>query len=534
MVSPLYAVSALTYAVVLAVILIYDIQRNKETGREEKAFRLLIAWVILFCLQDLVWGLCGSGIIPGNGVFFLSSTVFHASTVITTFFWLNYVLVYVMRDFRRGWVLLLLDGFIVLFQLVLLCINLFRPTIFYIENGIYYTAHLRPQAFMNQYMVYLISGAVALLYAITHKGEDRKRYTTVFLFAFAPILSGVFQLLYPDGPFYSMGYFLGCFMIHIFVVSRDREMILLKQHNIELRHSEEMIAQQIAISVTDELTGLFNRHAYEDDLRAFGAGPLPEKFVYISADVNGLKNVNDTLGHGAGDELLRGAADCMRRYFSPYGKVYRMGGDEFAAMIEADEDALKAIQTGLNECIRAWHGEIVKELAIAFGYLRRCEVPDMPLLEMVKTADIRMYRAKTEYYYSRGIDREGQYTAYVALCESCTKILKVNLTENSYHIIRMDESEQTPEKGYAEKISVWLHDFAVTGQVHEVDREEFLRKSDICYLRAHFASGKQYLSVFYRRLMKDGYRQTIMEMIPAEDYRSDRQSVYLYVRKIES
>ncbi|MFR3283861.1 MAG: diguanylate cyclase domain-containing protein [Clostridium fessum] len=47
----------------------------------------------------------------------------------------------------------------------------------------------------------------------------------------------------------------------------------------------------------------------------------------------GWKRVNDTYGHVAGDELIRAAADCMKNSFNEYGKVYRIGGDEFAVII---------------------------------------------------------------------------------------------------------------------------------------------------------------------------------------------------------
>ena len=67
---------------------------------------------------------------------------------------------------------------------------------------------------------------------------------------------------------------------------------------------------------------------YEEDILEYSAAPLSENFVYASIDVNGLKIVNDEIGHAAGDELIKGAADCMTKAFGSYGKVYRTGGDE--------------------------------------------------------------------------------------------------------------------------------------------------------------------------------------------------------------
>ena len=85
----------------------------------------------------------------------------------------------------------------------------------------------------------------------------------------------------------------------------------------------------IYTSNTDELTRCLNRHAYENDMKKLN---LSEEWVYISADLNGLKQANDSYGHMAGDELICAAADCMRDSFHEYGKVYRIGGDEFAVI----------------------------------------------------------------------------------------------------------------------------------------------------------------------------------------------------------
>ena len=52
--------------------------------------------------------------------------------------------------------------------------------------------------------------------------------------------------------------------------------------------------------------------------------PIPKDLVFVSIDVNGLKKVNDSMGHQAGDELLIGAAACMKKCFGRWGKVYRI------------------------------------------------------------------------------------------------------------------------------------------------------------------------------------------------------------------
>ena len=84
--------------------------------------------------------------------------------------------------------------------------------------------------------------------------------------------------------------------------------------------------------------------------------------------------------------------------------------------------------------------------------------------------------------------------------------------------------------GFSKKISTWLHDFGIIGQVHEDDLSNYLEKTSIGYLRNYFAAGKSSICIPYRRKVNDKYINTIMEMIPAKDYDENNQSLFLYVK----
>ncbi len=155
-------------------------------------------------------------------------------------------------------------------------------------------------------------------------------------------------------------------------------------------------------SYTDELTKCFNRRAFMDDVKDM---PGDSVYVYVSMDVNGLKPVNDTLGHAAGDELLQGAAECMKQCFGSYGKVYRMGGDEFAAIIFVNARRLKRVQQEFSDTVDKWSGKLVKSISISCGYVASDENDWESFDEIVKTADERMYETKAAYYSQKGVDR---------------------------------------------------------------------------------------------------------------------------------
>ncbi len=156
---------------------------------------------------------------------------------------------------------------------------------------------------------------------------------------------------------------------------------------------------------TDAMTGFFNRRAYEDDLVALQEPPYEKNLVYASIDLNGLKAANDTYGHEAGDELIRGAAQCLRLCMGNYGKIYRVGGDEFAAILMCNPSQMERIHDDLRQIVESWSSEHGKPLAMACGCARAEDHAELSVFELAKVADSQMYEAKAKFYRESGIDR---------------------------------------------------------------------------------------------------------------------------------
>lgn len=158
-------------------------------------------------------------------------------------------------------------------------------------------------------------------------------------------------------------------------------------------------------SFQDQDTQLLNRRAFEEEKARLMTTDLDENFVYVTADINGLKTANDTLGHAAGDELIRGTADCMRKCFGRFGKVYRIGGDEFAAMLHISDSQMGMLREELEKAIDEWEGERIKKLSVSCGYASAREFPSENVGGLSRISDERMYAAKDEYYRGNGFDR---------------------------------------------------------------------------------------------------------------------------------
>ncbi len=159
----------------------------------------------------------------------------------------------------------------------------------------------------------------------------------------------------------------------------------------------------IRIAMTDELTRLFNRRSYEEDLAEYEQKGIPDDFVMLSADVNGLKKVNDTKGHAGGDELIKGAAECLLLGIRNRGKVYRTGGDEFAAILRTDDP--QTVCRDIEERMTYWRGKYSDTMSISLGFACHAGNEDLSIHELEKKADDEMYHAKAMYYQQKGIDR---------------------------------------------------------------------------------------------------------------------------------
>ncbi len=105
---------------------------------------------------------------------------------------------------------------------------------------------------------------------------------------------------------------------------------------------------------TDALTGVRNKHAYaenETDLNEQLKNSELDKLAVVVCDINGLKHVNDTKGHEAGDRLIRDACALICEYFT-HGSVFRIGGDEFAVLLQGKGyDTMAEVISELNSKI---------------------------------------------------------------------------------------------------------------------------------------------------------------------------------------
>lgn len=129
------------------------------------------------------------------------------------------------------------------------------------------------------------------------------------------------------------------------------------------------------------------------------------EWAYISLDLNGLKQTNDLLGPSARDEPICAASNCMKFAFAPYGKIYRIGVDEFVVWIQYSVSNLDSILQGFDATIHEWHGKHLNWISVSYGVVKSSEQDFDSVQEISKFADERMYQNKKDYYTMSCNDR---------------------------------------------------------------------------------------------------------------------------------
>jgi diguanylate cyclase (GGDEF)-like protein/PAS domain S-box-containing protein len=146
------------------------------------------------------------------------------------------------------------------------------------------------------------------------------------------------------------------------------------------------------LSYHDQLTGLYNRRFFEDELsRLHGESYLP--LSIIVADVNGLKLVNDSFGHAMGDELIKKVVEVIKRGCREEDIVARIGGDEFV-IVSPNTDVNKANQIVNNIKALAVNEKVGSvDISISFGYEIKKTTED-EIQDIIKKAEDNMYKKK--------------------------------------------------------------------------------------------------------------------------------------------
>src|ERR1700733_9454617 len=194
-------------------------------------------------------------------------------------------------------------------------------------------------------------------------------------------------------------------------------LVLLIFHYLvgELLKSKQRGDELHRVATTDDLTGLANRERFRArlDETIAAAKATDGKFAVMLLDLDRFKEVNDTLGHHYGDEMLRDLGPRLAEVIGPDGLVARLGGDEFAVLpgeTTGETDQLEAIAERLIKCVQqpVVVDEMTLEVGVSIGVARFPRDGDDPH-SLLRSADVAMYAAKEAHagckVYAAALDR---------------------------------------------------------------------------------------------------------------------------------
>lgn len=251
------------------------------------------------------------------------------------------------------------------------------------------------------HIVFVIGVILAVIMIVQSYRQNRikeKQQRVILVAFFILMASGIADLIFyyfvhsiNDACVFSR---FGLLIFVILLTSYEvNEFIRISQKNREMEVVRRMAYE-------DGLTGLENRLSfgeYEEELKKKNIGIC----MFVQFDINYLKTVNDTYGHSAGDDFIISAANIIRSSFGKYGRVFRIGGDEFIVVILIEDDSIDLCklyeiceeQMAIQLAHYNQQSNSPIPLQIAYG-MAVCDLKTEELSTKEILADERMYERK--------------------------------------------------------------------------------------------------------------------------------------------
>ena len=233
----------------------------------------------------------------------------------------------------------------------------------------------------------------------------------------------------------------------------DKDHIILAVDNIDAAKQKELAFERVISSTMDVankdvLTGVKNKHAFVQSEMLID-DEIPEnddlKFAVVVCDINGLKHVNDELGHKAGDEYIKDGCRIICEIFA-HSPVFRIGGDEFVAILKgSDYDKRNKLITEL--ALRQTENREKNLVTLAYGMSEYRYGKDHRLQDVFERADVLMYENKNCFkhgivvnnYVEKKDYSEQFYPLYEQLVSAMTEINRIDVPFIEHTLIEISK-----------------------------------------------------------------------------------------------
>lgn len=223
---------------------------------------------------------------------------------------------------------------------------------------------------------------------------DRRQYFHIFLerINFNSVDKGILLLQARDGRELTFQY-------HNIKISQNGEKPYILGHAFDITELTELQAKLKELIVTDELTGLSNRPGFMAlaTQRMSLSIQSREKLKLIFADIDGLKTINDQLGHASGTQAICDIAEILKESFRQTDVISRLGGDEFVILLyQAEETSCDVVIDRVRNKVDAFNALNLRpyKLSISLGIVPIDLESGESLEELMAEADRSMYENK--------------------------------------------------------------------------------------------------------------------------------------------
>jgi len=308
-----------------------------------------------------------------------------------------------------------------------------------------------------------------------------------------------------------------CFPVEYFSYPqyRDNQIIGAVVTFLDITERKKSEAEILYLSFRDQLTGLYNRRYFEEELARLD-DPRNLPLTIVMADMNGLKLINDSLGHAIGDKCLKKIADVMQKGCRSGDLIARLGGDEFVILLpKTDSDEAKQmIQRIKDNASNEKIGSVA--LSISFGYGTKNSAKEK-IEDIFKIAEDHMYSNKLVESPSM---RRKAINTLISTLHGRNKQEKNHAHRVSELCTSMGKALDLPETEIEElKIAGLLHDIgkiaiaesilSKPGMLTDNEREEIRRHAEIGYRILstvnHMSKMAEYVLAHHERWDGKGY-----------------------------
>lgn len=330
-------------AIVIQLIINHDMlwrcsERSVVPARRE--YRDYIFGMLAFCVTDVLWGFFNECHLALP--LYTDTVMFFLTMTLGFLLWTRYIVAY-MNDKNTLRTVISISGITMLAcVVVMLVVNFFVPILFTVHgDGVYHAGAARYVTLVLQVILFMMVSVYTFVAKAKNELAAKRLRRTVVLSGAGMAALIIVQMYYPMMPLYSMGFLFSSSLLHSFVVEDEKEE---QRRELEetLRREQEQIRELGSAKkkiYTDPLTGVKSKQAYiedEEKLNKKIRSGLVKELGVVVFDINDLKSVNDNLGHDTGDIYIYTASMLISEFFEN-SPVYRIGGDEFAVILEGGD-----------------------------------------------------------------------------------------------------------------------------------------------------------------------------------------------------